>query len=220
MKRPMVDYRNFRFSKLNTPEFSHLKLLFAWVFYFISYFLTENFIPAEACHVMHCALDDAIPFCEWFAVFYVGWYALVFGSLLYYLLYDVESFKNLMKFIIVTQVVAMAVYIAFPNRQDLRPDVFPRDNFLTKVMAGLYAIDTDTNVCPSLHVAYSLGIASSFIKEKDVSVFWKAIIVILVVLICMSTAFVKQHSVIDIFCGILLGLLAEFLVYSKFFKRW
>lgn len=218
MRKPVVDYRKFRFSKLNTPEFSHVKYLFAWIVYFIFYYLTEQYIPAEKCYVMHCVLDDMIPFCEWFAVFYVGWYALVAGSLIYFGLYNVEGFKNLMKFIIVTQVVAMAVYIFFPNRQDLRPISFPRDNFLTRVMAGLYAIDTNTNVCPSLHVAYSLGIASSFVKEKDISVFWKTVIVILVILICMSTAFVKQHSVIDIFCGILLGLLAEFLVYGKPFK--
>lgn len=215
MKKPQVDYRQFRFSKLNTPEFSHLKLLSAWLFYFLFYFLTENLIPAEECFVMHCALDDAIPFCEYFAFFYVFWYFLVAGSLLYFALYNVEGFRNLMKYIIVTQVVAMAVYIFFPNRQDLRPEVFPRDNFFTHVMALLYSIDTSTNVCPSLHVAYSLAIASAFLKEKDLSRFWKAGIVTVVVLICMSTAFVKQHSVIDIFCGILTGLVAELLVYGK-----
>ena len=31
MKKPMVDYRQFRLSKLNTPEFSHLKLLGGWI---------------------------------------------------------------------------------------------------------------------------------------------------------------------------------------------
>ena len=42
----------------------------------------------------------------------------------------------------------MAVYIIFPNRQDLRPLVFPRDNLLTKGVALLYSVDTNTNVCP------------------------------------------------------------------------
>ncbi len=40
MKKPMVDYRQFRFSKLNSQEFSHLKLLGGWIVYFILYFLT------------------------------------------------------------------------------------------------------------------------------------------------------------------------------------
>ena len=52
MKQPVVDYRKFRFSKLNDPEFSHLKLLAGWLVYFLFYFLTENFIPYDACHVM------------------------------------------------------------------------------------------------------------------------------------------------------------------------
>lgn len=29
-KKAMVDYRKFRLSKINTPEFSHLKMLIFW----------------------------------------------------------------------------------------------------------------------------------------------------------------------------------------------
>ena len=47
MKKPVVDYREFRFSRLNTPQFSHMKLaIFGWLFYFTFYFLTETLIPA------------------------------------------------------------------------------------------------------------------------------------------------------------------------------
>jgi len=215
MKRPVVDYRQFRFSRLNTPEFSHLKLLLGWVFYFAFYFLTENLIPAEACHPMHCALDDLMPFNEFFAIFYVFWYLLVFGSLLVYLLYDIESFKNLSKFIIVTQVIAMACYIIYPTRQDLRPDVFLRDNFLTRTMAFIYSFDTSTGVCPSLHVAYSLGILSVAVKKKDLRRIWKWLIALLVVLISLATAFVKQHSMVDVFWALPVGLIAELFVYWK-----
>ncbi len=129
MKKPVVDYREFRFSKLNTPQFSHMKLaIFGWLFYFSFYFLTENLIPPEICHPMHCALDDMIPFCEYFAVFYVFWYALVFGSLLYTLLYDPKSFSKLSLFIFITQLIAMTIYILYPSRQDLRPEAFVRES--------------------------------------------------------------------------------------------
>ena len=34
MKKPVVDYREFRFSRLNTPQFAHLKFaLLGWLFY-------------------------------------------------------------------------------------------------------------------------------------------------------------------------------------------
>lgn len=219
MRKPVVDYRQFRLSKLNDPQFSHLKYLLGWLGYFALYFLTENLIPAASCHVMHSTLDDKIPFCEWFLIPYVFWYLLIVISLLYFMLYNVDGFKRLQTFIIITQVVAMAIYIAFPNRQDLRPTEFVNDNLLTRCVAFLYAFDTSTNVCPSLHVAYSLGIASVWLKEKTASRPWKAFIVVAVILICMSTAFIKQHSVLDILAALPVGLLAEVLVYGRDYWR-
>lgn len=215
MKQPVVDYREFRLSKLNDPRFSHLKWLLGWVFYFAAYFLTEALIPVENCHVIHCALDDVIPFCEYFVVPYVFWYILIVGSLLYFLLYNVDSFKNLQKYFIVTQVVAVIVYIVYPNCQNLRPESFANENIFTWMVGFLYSADTNTGVCPSLHCAYSIGIASVWLKERDVSKWFKASIVVLAILICMSTAFIKQHSVVDFVAAIPVCILAEFLIYRK-----
>lgn len=215
MKTPVVDYRKFRLSKINTPEFSHLKLLLGWLGYFALYFLTENLIPAERCTPVHMWLDDLIPFHEGFLIPYVFWYLLIVLSLGWFLLYHVDGFKRLQTYIIITQVCAMAVYILFPNRQDLRPEVFPRDNFLTDCVRLLYSVDTNTGVCPSLHVAYSMGIASVWLKEKRASRAWKAFVVVSVILICLSTMFIKQHSAADFFAALPICLLAELLVYGK-----
>lgn len=215
MKKPMVDYRSFRLSKVTQPQFRHLLLLLGWVGYFLLYLLTENLIPAERCTPVHMWLDDVIPFCEVFVIPYVFWYLLIVISLGYFLLYNVDSFKRLQIFIIVTQVVAMAIYILFPSRQDLRPAEFPRDNFLTQVMALIYSFDTSTGVCPSLHVAYSIGIASVWVKEKGVSKWWKAFVVTAAAVICLSTMFVKQHSAVDFFAALPVCLLAETVVYGK-----
>lgn len=219
MKKPVVDYRTFRLSKINDPQFSHLKLLLGWLGYFALYFLTENLIPVENCTPVHMWLDDVIPFCEWFLIPYVFWYILIVISLGYFLLYNVDSFKRLQTFIIITQVAAMAVYIVFPNRQDLRPAEFPRDNFLTQCIGLLYAADTNTGVCPSLHVAYSIGIASVWLKEKGVSGWWKAFVVAAVILICLSTMFIKQHSAVDFFAALPVCLLAEGIVYKDWYWR-
>lgn len=219
MKKPMVDYRQFRFSKLNTPQFSHLKLLFGWVLYFAAYFLTENLIPVENCHVIHCGLDDIIPFCEWFIIPYVLWYPLIIFSLGYFALYNVDSFKKLQTFIMITQLVATIIYIVYPNCQNLRPTEFTRDNILTDYIGFLYAFDTNTGVCPPLHCAYSIGIASVWLKEKDVSWAWKGFIVIFVILICLSTMFIKQHSAVDFFAALPVCLLAEILVFKVFYKK-
>ena len=211
----MVDYRQFRLKRINEPQFAHVKLWLTWLLYFALYFLTENLIPAEKCHVMHCFLDDLIPFNEYFLIFYTGWYLLVAGSLLYYFFYDVGRFRELDLYIFITQMVAMACYIFFPSRQDLRPEVFPRENFFTWVMGLIYTFDTNTGVCPSLHVAYSLAILSVMLKDTYLKKATKVLVTVFSILVCLSTAFVKQHSTLDILAAIPVVLLGEILIYGK-----
>ena len=213
MKQPVVDYTAFRPRRINEPQYAHIKLLLGWLVYFSCYFLTEKLIPAEACHVVHCALDDLIPFSEYFVIFYASWFGLIVFSLLVFFLYDIQSFRDLSVFIMITQAVAMAVYILWPNMQDLRPASFERRNLCTAALSFLYAFDTPTGVCPSLHVAYSLGIGSVWLKKRDASPVWKAVLVVWLTLICLSVMFVKQHSAVDVFAALPLGALAEYLVY-------
>ena len=215
MRKPEVDYRQFRLSKIHEPEFCHLKLLFGWVVYFVLYFLTESLIPPENCTPVHIPLDDWIPFNEWFVIPYVFWYGLIVYSLGYFLMYHVDSFRRLQTYIIITQLIAMGIYILFPSRQDLRPEVFPRDNLLTDLIKLLYTVDTNTGVCPSLHVAYSLGIASVWLRQKDVGTVRKGFIVLCVILICLSTMFIKQHSAADFFAALPVCMVAEGVVYGK-----
>ena len=215
MKKKPVDYSGFSLRRLNEPRFSHMKLLLGWVFYFSMYFITENLIPAERCHPIHCALDDLIPFNEFFVIFYVGWYLLVFGTLAYTLFFDVENFKRVQTYIIITQVIAMACYVLYPSRQDLRPEVFERNNILTALMAFIYSFDTSTGVCPSLHVGYSLGILSTALKDPDLKKGWKAALGFVVFMICLAVCFVKQHSVLDVLWALPMCLVAEILVFGR-----
>ena len=211
----MVDYRDFRFSRLGEPRFAHVKLWLTWAVYFVLFFLTENLIPAEKCHPVHCFLDDIIPFNEYFLVFYCGWYVLVFGSLVYYFFYDVQRFRELDLYIFTTQMAAMACYIFWPSRQDLRPEVFPRENVFTWIMGLIYTFDTNTGVCPSLHVAYSLAIVSVMVKDDHLSRLFKVLVTCFCLMVCLSTAFVKQHSVVDIIAALPVVLLGEVLIYGK-----
>lgn len=220
MKKPAVDYQIFRLRKINEPQFAHLKLLLGWIVYFALYFLTENLIPLSSCHPVHMWLDDVIPFCEWFLIPYVFWYALIIFSLIWFALYNIDSFKRLQIYIIITQMLAMFCYIVYPTRQDLRPAAFENHNFLTQCIGLLYSFDTNTGVCPSLHVAYSLGIASVWTKEKKAHPAWKAFVVFAVVMICLSTMFIKQHSAVDFFAAIPVCMIAEVLTYrDRYFRK-
>ena len=218
MKKPVVSYRGLRLSNITSPQYRHLLLLSGWVVYFLLYFLTENLIPAEKCHPVWCKLDDVIPFNEYFVIFYTGWYVLIVASLLYFMFYSVESFKGLQTYIMITQAIAVVCYIVYPTRQDLRPDTFERNNILTWIMGNIYRFDTNTGVCPSLHVAYSLGIASAWLKEKSAAWYVKTIVTVFVIGVCLSVAFTKQHSVVDIFAAIPVCLVAEVFAFRNYYK--
>jgi len=220
MKREIYDYSGFSLRKLHEPRFSHLKLLGSWIVYFAMYFLTEQLIPQESCHVIHCALDDRIPFCEGFVIFYVGWYLFVAGALLYTLRYNVPAFRQLQIFLIVTQALAMLCYILYPSVQQLRPAELPRSNTLTWILGVIYAIDTPTGVCPSLHVAYSIGIASAAVKDRGLSRTGKAGVVLFAAMVCLAVCFVKQHSVIDVLAAIPVCMAAEWFTYHACGRRF
>lgn len=220
MKKPTVSYKEFRLNKIFEPQYSHLLLILGWVVYFVLFFLTENLVPERACYPMHCALDDLIPFCEVFILPYVLWYVLILGSLLYFLFYNVTNFKRLQIYIMITQAIGLATYVIFPTCQNLRPEVFQNNNIFTDMITYLYSIDTNTGVCPSLHCAYSIGIASVWLREGSASKTTKWLISIFCFSVCLSTVFIKQHSALDFFAALPVCLIAELIVFKDvYFKK-
>lgn len=210
----MVDYRQFRLSKLNTPEFSHVKLLLFWPIYLIAFFAAERLIPRDSYNIMYHPIDDLIPFNEWFLIPYLFWFVFMVGSVAYTFFYEPEAFRRLMKAMILTFSSAVVVFLIFPTCQELRPQSFDRDNLLTRFMAAFYQFDTSTNVCPSLHVSGSLICAFGLADTKRFSSWkWKAAGFGIAVLISISTVFVKQHSVVDVFWGAVQALIVWVIVY-------
>ena len=215
----MVEYRNFRFSKLNTPEFQHLKYLVFWPIFGVLFLIVERLWIRDHYTQVHCALDDLIPFCEYFLIPYLFWFVLLIGMHLYALLFDTESFKKLMRFIIVSYSLAMMIYIVFPNCQELRPLVFERNNVFTRFLAGFYQFDTNTNVCPSIHVIGSVAVMVSAWNSRHFHTpGWRIIFGVVTILISMSTVFLKQHSAIDGLASITMAYCLYDVIYGTTYE--
>lgn len=213
---PAVDYRNFRLNKLNTAEYNHLWYLLIWPCYLSRYFLVEALNPAEVYHVIHSPLDDLIPFQEIFLIFYVLWYVSIVGMHLYLALYDVESFRKYSKFLIISFSISTVIFLVYPSCQNLRPTEFPRDNILTKIVGLLYTIDTNTNVFPSEHAIGALAVLAAAINTKSLRSPGKITgFAILAVLISVSTVFLKQHSILDVFAALPICAVAYWFCYRK-----
>ena len=211
-----ADYRNFRIRDINTAEYKHMWLLLFWPVFGLRYLLIENCHPATTYTVIHCALDDRIPFCEWFLIFYGVWYVLIAGMHLYTLLYGVEAFKNYSKFLIISIAISTTIFLVFPSCQELRPAVFPRDNVLTRVVEKLYSMDTNTNVFPSEHAIGSMAVLAAALNTKSLRTPGKIFIfAVLTVCISLSTVFLKHHSILDVLAAIPICALVYWLCYVR-----
>lgn len=192
----------------------YLWMLVYWPLYGAIFFVLERVRRPVQYHVMHTELDDWIPFCEVFVIPYIFWFLFLIGIHCYTARHNADAFKRLMTFVAVSHTCALAIFFLYPTCQHLRPLAFERQNLLTQATAFFYRIDTSTNVCPSLHVVGSMAVwyaarYAGLFSRRGCRVFFSAA----TVLICLSTVFLKQHSVLDVAAGLLLSDLIYRLVY-------
>lgn len=193
----------------------NLMLALFWPLFGLCFYAMEWLVPQRSYHVMYHPIDDRIPFCELFLIPYLFWFVFMVTAYLYTFFTDPGAFRRLMLFTIATYGAGLVMFAIFPTCQNLRPVSFERDNVLTRLMAWFYTCDTSTNVCPSLHVCGSLAAAHGFTDTKRFSTRgWKWVIYGVALLICVSTVFVKQHSIIDTICGFALSSLVWMMVYG------
>lgn len=196
---PQVDYRQFRLNRIHEPEYRHLWWLLFWPIYWLRYPLIENLDAGRQFHPIACPLDDLIPFQEWFLIPYALWMVSLLAMCLYTLVYDVASFVRYSKYMTVAMTISTVIMLVFPSCQELRPAEMPRDNVLTRIVEVLYAMDTNTNVFPSEHAIGAMVLWVTAFQTRGLKTPGKlSAITVLVVLICASTVFLKQHSVLDI----------------------
>ncbi len=210
----VVKYWKLRPNNLTSPEFRHLFLLLFWPVFGILFSLVEKDAFHPVYTPVHSPIDDMIPFCEWFMIPYMFWFVFLVGMIAYLLLFDVSAFRRFQYFVMLTYGVTMVVYLIYPTCQELRPSEFPRDNFLTRFIAGFYAFDTNTNVCPSLHVVGSMAVAfGAWDTKRFQKPVWKTLFMGMALLISISTVFVKQHSIVDVFWAMILCMVMYAVVY-------
>ena len=191
-----------------------LNLLLFWPIFFLIFTYAECYFPAVYYYSMHCRLDDLIPFCKWFVIPYVIWFPFVGGMVAYTFFRNGAVYRRLMKFIILTYSAALLAFFLFPTCQHLRPVLFWRHDLLTRMIVSIYANDTNTNVCPSIHVIGSLAVWLAARDMKQLPpLLRKFFIPAMAILISVSTVFLKQHSALDILAALLVCAAAYPLVY-------
>lgn len=151
---------------------------------------------------------------------YFLWFPLLAGSLAYFLFKSKDEFLNLCFLMFTGMTISLIIYTFLPNGLNLRPEVL-HDNILADIARMLYTIDTPTNVCPSIHVSSTIAVMivvgkSTTLKRPAIT---KALVMLLGIAICLSTMVLKQHSFIDVVCGLLLTSGLYVVTYKMNWKR-
>lgn len=167
--------------------------------------------------IIHMTLDDHIPFCEVFVVPYLLWFFYVTIVVLYCFLRDKDDYFRICTFLFTGMTIFLFVSTFWPNGHRLRPYTMPRDNIFCHLTALLYKADTPTNLWPSIHVYNSIGCHIAVMRNRHLG---KKKCVrtgsfLLCVSIIMSTVFIKQHSVFDVFTAFILAGVMYGVVYRQ-----
>lgn len=196
----------------------HVYWLLGLIALALAYFATQHL--GLRYHVVHLPLDDRIPFCPAFVVFYILWYFYVPGCMLWACFRARDVFYRQVAALFSGAFVCAAVFVLYPTCVDFRPSAAGPG--LARALCRLiYANDAPVNVFPSLHCYEALVMHLATFRAPPLRAH-KALRLAsfaLVVLICLSTLLIKQHSAADLIAGCALAVAAHSLTTYLFSKR-
>ena len=183
-------------------------LLYVFIYFPWFFWLERHVTIGTPFTNIHTAFDDLIPFCEYFIVPYLFWFFFVAGSVAFFLFRrPKKEFYRMTAFLFIGMTICLAIN--------------PEKNIFSKWIVTLYKTDTSTNVFPSIHVFASLGVNlawwNSDISKKHRWI--RPLSTVTAVSICLSTVFLKQHSVLDGLGAIVLSIVLYFLIYQSEITR-
>jgi membrane-associated phospholipid phosphatase len=195
-------------------QYWHVVIFLGYLVLFIEFLLLEKHIVPH--YWISCSIDYYIPFIPIFVVPYVLWFPLIAVVLVLLCFSDRGDFVRTIMLVYAGMATAMFIYMLYPNGQLLRPVIKSQDVFSNFIRNRIYANDTNTNCMPSIHVLNQLAIHIGLCKSK---LFknrpgWKFTSLILTILICASTVFIKQHSIIDVAAALALEVILYLLVFK------
>lgn len=201
-------------------QYRHIWIL-SYFFIYIPWFAYLERTITKKFHIITMPVDLKIPFCEYFIIPYMLWFAYIAFAILYFFFTSKEDYYKLCIFLFIGMTVFLIVSSVYPNGHYLRPDEFARDSWATRMVSWLYATDTPTNLFPSIHVYNSLGVHISLMLSERLRD-KKAVRIgstVLCVSIILSTMFLKQHSVFDVFTAFGMAAVMYYAVYGQAYKK-
>ena len=190
-------------------------ILEVYAVYLVWFFAMEK-IPNRNYHIVYSKLDDYIPFYKPAILIYSSWFLMLVIPFVYLL--KRKSYDDLYNIIIPmfsAMFISLIIYVIYPTALDIRVTDITGNDICSWIIRKIQQIDDPNNVCPSIHVSTTVIIYNQFrriLKDNKKS---KALFLLWSAGICISTMLVKQHSIIDVVCGVVLAYAILFAFNKK-----
>ena len=209
----MIERLYFMIEKLK--RYSHIWIL-SYAFIYLPWFSYLEKTVTRDYYVIHTALDDLIPFSEYFIVPYLMWFLYVAATIAFFFFKNRDDYYRLCTFLFTGMTISLLVCTLFPNGTDFRPAIDPDKNIFCYLVSRLWSIDPCINVFPSIHVYNSVGVHIAICHSEELKKHPMIVRAsgVLMVLICLATMFLKQHSVIDVVGALLMASVIYPIAYA------
>lgn len=183
-----------------TIKYKHWMIFFIMVVVTLLYRFTNR--PIGEVRNLTMAYDLKIPLIKEFIVIYNSWYPFVMGSILTFMAKEKALFVESAMAVILGNILALLTFILFQTIVP-RPSITGSD-FFSKLLLMTYGVDNPYNGFPSLHVIVTVIVVIAMFRSKKKRIY-KVASLVFGILILLSTLFVKQHVLLDVFSGIIYG---------------
>ena len=157
----------------------------------------------EQVYILVTVFDQSIPFTQYFVIPYIAWYALIFVALTWFMYRDLRLYILTIISIILGLFISFIFFSVFQTTVP-RPEILGHDIF-SRLTKFIYTIDKPFNAFPSIHVLTSYIVFLGCLETKGNSPKISLIIRGAVILVILSTLFLKQHTLLDVLGGLVLG---------------
>lgn len=169
--------------------------------------------PREAV-ILSTDIDNKIPFLPIFILPYIIWYAFILGYLVYFWYKDTRVYLKTLTMIVIGELVCFVIYFFFQTTVP-RPALVG-EGVLMELVGMIYSHDQPYNAFPSIHVLTTFAIILGNINIPNKHIIHSLFVPIMGSLIIISTLFVKQHYILDMFASMFLASFVYGIVFELF----
>lgn len=194
------------------PPYGIFPVIFSFVFNCLVYSGSRMIAGGWYHHNIETSLDRMLPFEPQFLIIYFGCYIF---WIINYILIARQDKKSVYQFFtadFLSRCICLVFFLAFPTT-NTRP-VITGSGLWDRAAQWLYSIDAADNLFPSIHCLVSWFCYIGIRDRKEIPEWYKQVSLGIAVLVFISTLLTKQHVLVDVAGGVLLGTVC-FMVGKK-----